>query len=73
MASLTYEEKKKSRDMLPPFMSALGMSVSIQAVTKRLGMPYSALHRWTGGQAHLPTKYHERVEAFIKLTKDEIK
>lgn len=65
MASLTFEEKKKSRDMLPLFLSELGMSVSIQSVTKRLGMPYSALHRWTGGQAHLPTQYHARVEEFI--------
>lgn len=65
MATLTYEEKRKSRDLLPQFMSALGMNTSVHQATKQLGMPYSALHRWTGGQAHLPTKYHERVEAFI--------
>ena len=58
---------RASRDLLPLFLSAIGskgMSLA-DAARDIASVPYSAISRWTGGNADLPPKYLEAVTAWV--------
>lgn len=58
---------RASRELLPSFLAALGrrgMSLA-DAARDIADVPYSAISRWTGAQADLPQKYHERVMGWV--------
>lgn len=57
---------RASRELLPLFLGAIGrkgMSLA-DAARDIVSVPYSAISRWTGGQAELPPKYLEAVTAW---------
>lgn len=50
---------RASSELLPLFLGAIGrrgMSLA-DAARELVGVPYSAISRWTGGNADLPPKY----------------
>ena len=58
---------RASRELLPLFLSAIGrrgMSLA-EAAREIASVPYSAISRWTGGNADLPLKYLEAVTAWV--------
>ena len=58
---------RASRELLPTFLGAIGrrgMSLS-DAARELASVPYSAISRWTGGNADLPPKYLEAVTEWV--------
>ncbi len=58
---------RASRELLPLFMGAIGRrGMSLAAAARELAsVPYSAISRWTCGDADLPPKYLEAVTAWV--------
>jgi hypothetical protein len=71
MANLTYEQRRKSRELIPLFLAACGMDKSITTAANEAGVPYWIVHRWTGGNAHLTEKYQPAILAYIEKKKNE--
>ena len=58
---------RASRELLPTFLSAIGrrgMSLA-DAARELASVPYSAISRWTGGNADLPPKYLQAVTEWV--------
>jgi hypothetical protein len=58
---------RASRELLPTFLAAIGQrGMSLADASRSLvGVPYSAISRWTGGNADLPPKYLEAVTEWV--------
>jgi hypothetical protein len=58
---------RASRELLPMFLAVIGQrKMSLADAARSLaGVPYSAISRWTGGQAELPPKYLEAVTEWV--------
>ena len=58
---------RASRELLPLFLAAIGrkgMSLA-DAARDIASVPYSAISRWTGGNADLPPKYLQAVTEWV--------
>ena len=58
---------RASRELLPLFLAATGRKgMSLTEATREIvSVPYSAISRWTGGNADLPPKYLEAVTSWV--------
>ena len=58
---------RASRELLPPFLGAIGRKgMSLAEATREIAsVPYSAISRWTGGNADLPPKYLQAVTEWV--------
>ena len=58
---------RASRELLPVFLAAIGRkSMSLADAARDIAsVPYSAISRWTGGNADLPPKYLQAVTAWV--------